>query len=170
MQTLLSSHLGLQPSGQVWRRESFATSQKSLIGIPYPCVRRENPQDLFSAEYFSAADLKYDDWWWIGEVCFVQPKDWNKGHIYYIKDFGRDSKLGQLGPGVIEEKSPLTPRHLGETAWLFLSKVPDEPKADGFTPGATDGRPTPWSSRVRGGWRPGTPPTLTLAKAKLPKS
>ena len=30
-----------------------------------------------------------------------------------------------------------------------------------------DGRPTPWSSRVRGGWRPGTPPTLTLAKARI---
>ena len=33
----------------------------------------------------------------------------------------------------------------------FLSKVPDEPKTDGLTPGATDlisgrGRPTPWST------------------------
>ena len=29
-----------------------------------------------------------------------------------------------------------------------------------------DGRPTPWSTRVRGEWRHGTPPTLTLAKAR----
>ena len=53
----------------------------------------------------------------------------------------------------------------------FVSKVPDEPKTDGLTPGATDlisgrGRPTPWStSSVQGGERPRTPPTSTLAKA-----
>ena len=32
----------------------------------------------------------------------------------YIKDFSRDFKLGQLGPGVVVEKSPLTLRHLGQ--------------------------------------------------------
>ena len=53
----------------------------------------------------------------------------------------------------------------------FVSKVPDEPKTDGLTPGATDlisgrRRPTPWStSSVQGGERPRTPPTSSLAKA-----
>ena len=30
----------------------------------------------------------------------------------YIKDFTREYRLGQLGPGVVEEKSPLAPRNL----------------------------------------------------------